>query len=103
MGGFGGASGRYDSLRARLTALCDALDVPAPGVRAGDANGADDDEVPQLTDGVPTCSVCLDAAVDTALVPCFHAAFCSACATELMNGRGATAPGVRRPNGCPIC
>jgi hypothetical protein len=57
-----GAAARFDSLRARLTALCESLDVVAPATDRGA-----DDEGGELGDGLPMCSVCLCAPVDTAL------------------------------------
>jgi len=96
------ASGPFDSMHARLAALCKAVDVPLPKLR--DPTDAafglpsslydDDDECMQIDDGLPQCCVCLDQHVDTALMPCFHASFCKACAGSLLE-RGARCPIAR--------
>ena len=44
-------------------------------------------------DGLPCCAVCLDKPVNTALTPCFHAAFCNSCAVTISFNRYP----------CPIC
>lgn len=91
VGPFGAASGPFDSLQARLIALCQAVDVPLPGARgkAGAPYGDDDDDDGPLAldDGLPTCCICLSEHVDTALKPCFHASFCAGCARSLLAKR----------------
>ena len=46
-----------------------------------------------LSEGTPVCSVCVMRAIDTAMVPCFHAHFCNQCASMI----------VRSRLPCPIC
>lgn len=94
--GSAAAEHRFDSLRARVVALCAALDVrPAPRDDVGGAAAADDDDdvFAELPDALPICSVCLDKHVDTALTPCFHCSFCSECAAAI------SSQGLP----CPIC
>jgi hypothetical protein len=80
----------HDSLRGRLTALCAEL-----GHEPRAAEEDDDDDAPglELPDGLPRCSICLEHAVEMALKPCFHSAFCSACAGDI----------AMRGMPCPIC
>merc|ERR1712224_466591 len=81
----GNAAGNFDSLHARLCALCDAVGCSQPAC----TDEVDDDtEIPER---LPSCSVCLVDPVDTALKPCFHASFCAGCAKMLIH-----AP-------CPMC
>lgn len=84
--------GSFDSLRARLGALCEALNVQLHDSRPGAMHGRfdDDDEgFIGIDDGQPTCCICLSETVDTAFTPCFHASFCSGCAASLLAKRAA--------------
>lgn len=94
----GDAAGGFDALHERLAALVAALGCETEVWRALPAAPVADDEPAfslddELPDGLPTCSICLSAHVDTAVTPCFHAAFCSRCARTLLD-HGAP---------CPIC
>eukprot|EP00040_Diaphanoeca_grandis_P006108 m.35965 g.35965 ORF g.35965 m.35965 type:complete len:358 (+) comp17228_c1_seq1:170-1243(+) len=87
----GAASGPMDSISARIRALYDAaeLDFDIRSQASTDTQGDLD-----RFDGVgATCAVCLNAAVEAAFVPCYHAQACSSCANEVMRNAG----------GCPIC
>lgn len=100
------ASGPFDSVHARLAALCKALDVPLPGLREPTGGGGapsalfddNDDDVFGIDDGTPQCCICLTEQVDTALTPCFHAAFCHGCASGLLKSRSPNGASPR----CPI-
>lgn len=51
--------------------------------------------------GVPhtECIVCMDAAVDTVLLPCGHLCLCHECSTALQQGAKAKATSLK----CPLC
>lgn len=112
VGPFGAASGPFDSLQARLAALCQAMDVPLhPRAHGGGGRSSsscpylfdDDDEedegAPALDGGLPTCCICLSETVDTALKPCFHASFCAGCAQSVLAKRSVCPIGRCRVSG----
>mmetsp|Transcript_27652 Transcript_27652/g.69483 ORF Transcript_27652/g.69483 Transcript_27652/m.69483 type:complete len:206 (-) Transcript_27652:365-982(-) len=86
----GAAGGVFDSTRQRILALFGAAGLAPPG--AGEAEESD------LMEWRPLCNVCMGADVDTALTPCFHAAFCESCAVFLQaNPQDSPVPL------CPLC
>lgn len=85
----GAASGLFDSLGARLTALRQAAGLAAPPLEA-------DDDPGDVMGWKPVCTICMTQDADTALKPCFHACFCGSCADALLAGGAGVAL-------CPIC
>jgi hypothetical protein len=73
----------FDSLRDRLASLFPLSQLPAPQFPI------DNDDFDLELDESRLCVVCMDANIETALVPCFHAQFCADCAKSL--------------RGCPVC
>jgi hypothetical protein len=65
---------------------------PAAPVLSGRAGGSDENDDDDGDDG--SCAICMDAARDTALVPCGHALLCGGCAARVL----ATAAPA-----CPVC
>lgn len=85
------ASTLYDTPGDRIFALFGQLAVNLPDSIRGGHGVADDD--PEGFYGVPQCEVCMNKEASSALVPCFHACFCEACAAEI----------IASGSGCAIC
>jgi hypothetical protein len=83
----GSASGTFDSIGARIAALCAAAGLD-PALAAPVAEESDD-----IMQWRPLCSICMDNDVQVTLKPCFHACLCDGCALAIREVGDA----------CPIC
>jgi hypothetical protein len=74
-----GAATAYDSLSDRIMALFTSAGLPSPTF-------ADDhDEFEANDDTSRYCVVCMDAPINAAVAPCFHAQYCIECAAALQS------------------